>query len=244
MKKSFGRIVVLVLALTLTLLTACSEVETSSSPKKASKSNSADAGYRYKDVVPPEISSDDRVMSTFVDISLYNVENYAEIYLGKNFKITAEFDGIKITAPSDYKTLTDNGFTVAENQNYNGDSPLYAGDKQFITFKSPNGNYLNAEFYNDSAKSKAINECVLVKYECKNDDINGACLTVNGISHSSSLSEVITKLGYPSHFHKEDNGLYSLDYFLDKKDLRNRITVYANTEEDTITSISFCDYTK
>ncbi len=243
MKKSISRLFILVLVLTLTVLTACSEVDTSSS-ETASKKNSVDTGYKYKDVIPPEISSDDRVMSAFIDISLYNVENYAEIYLGKDFKINAVFDGITIKAPADFKFLTDNGFTVADNQAYNGKSLLYAGDKEYITFKSPSGNLLNALFYNDSAKSKAVEDCILVKYECQSNFENNEHLSVNGVSRSSALSEVITKLGYPSHFHKENDGQYSLDYFLDKKDLRNRITIYANTDEDTVTSVSFSDYTK
>ena len=236
---------VLIAIMMISGLAACKNAETSSTNSSSDNGNSS--LYKYKNVVPPEISSDDRVMSVFFDISYYNVENYAEIYLGKKFKIVAEFDGIEISAPSDFKTLTDKGFTVAEGT-FEGDSIIYAGDKQVITFKSPGGHLLSAEFYNGSAKSKKISECSLVKYSSQSDpddaDSINEYLSVNGISALSSLSEVITKLGYPSHFHKENNDLYSLDYFLDKNDLRNRITIFANPEEDVITSVSFCDYTK
>lgn len=234
------------LMLSLTLLGACSSVDTSSSTNETN--TVSDTSYKYKDVVPPEISSDDRVMSVFFDITYYNVENYAEIYLGKDFKLSGEFDGIALEAPSNFETMTKKGFTVAEGNTLNGDSVIYAGDKKFITFKSPNGRLLSAEFFNDSAKSKKISDCLLVKFD-NNDKLDKdkeiyPYLSVNGISGTSSLSEVITKLGYPSHFHREGKDFYSLDFFLDKKDLRNRITVYVNPAEDIVTAVSFSNYTK
>ena len=36
-----------------------------------------------------KIMSSDRVMSTYFDISLFDEENYSEIYLGNNFEIDA-----------------------------------------------------------------------------------------------------------------------------------------------------------
>ena len=38
------------------------------------------------DVKRPDIMSDDMVMPRFVDISVFDEENYADIYLGKKFK--------------------------------------------------------------------------------------------------------------------------------------------------------------
>lgn len=249
MKKIFKTTFALLLTVGLIFLSACNPVEDSMGTPPEEEMETPQ--YKYKDIVPPSIPSDDRVMSVFFDITYYNVENYAEIYLGKDYKITGKFDGIKLEAPSDYNTLIKNGFVLADNADNNGvdgDSIVYAGYKNTLTFKSPNGYNLDAVFYNDQAQSKKLSECTLVKYECKNDSNNPetikSLLSVNEISFASSLSEVITKLGYPSHFHKEDDNLYSLDYFLDKDDLRDRITVFAYPAEDSVTSISFCKYTK
>lgn len=246
MKKFFRTTFLLFLSIGLVFLSACNPVEDSMGTPTEEEIETPK--YKYKDVVPLSIPSDDRVMSVFFDITYYNVENYAEIYLGKDYKITGEFDGIKLTAPSDYSTLIKGGFVLDDKNDFSDKSIVYAGDKHTLTFKSPNGYTLDAVFYNDQAQSKKLSECILVKYECKNDSTDPntikSLLSVNGISFSSSLSEVITKLGYPSHFHKENDNLYSLDYFLDKDDLRNRITVFAYPAEDSVTSISFCKYTK
>ena len=247
MKKALKSLIVAILTLGILFLTSCSDVEKATKPATEKKTTES-VEYKYKDIVPPEISSDDRVMTTFLDITYYNVENYAEIYLGNDYNVSAEFDGIKLSAPSDYETIIKSGFTLDENSEYSGDSVIYAGDKCFAYFKSPNGNTLVCEFYNDSAKSKQVKECLLIKYKCFNNMSDAEQIFpyfyINGFSGSSSLSEVITKLGYPSHFHKESDNLYSLDYFFDKKDLRSRITVYAIPTEDTVTSVAYCNYKK
>ena len=45
----------------------------------------SDTSSVYEDIKIPEIKSDDSVMPTYIDISLYDEENYADIYLGKDF---------------------------------------------------------------------------------------------------------------------------------------------------------------
>ena len=53
----------------------------------------------------PEIKSDDEVMPTYFDISLYDEENYADIYLGKDFEYKITYGGSNITVPASYKNM-------------------------------------------------------------------------------------------------------------------------------------------
>ena len=245
MKKVLRTLVIALLSLGIAFLTSCTTPEKATKPVTKKKTEES-VQYKYKDIVPPEISSDDRVMTAFLDITYYNVENYAEIYLGNDYNVSAEFDGTELTAPSKYDDLLESGFVLDENSEYKSDSVIYAGDKCFVTFKGPKENILTCEFYNDSAKSKEVKDCILVKYgNFINLSDAGKIYPnfyINGFTGSSSLSEVITKLGYPSHFHKLNDNLYLLDYFFDKNDLRSRITIHAIPTEDTVTSVAYCRY--
>lgn len=222
-------------------LSACSKVETDIS-SDANLLDKEVAAEKYKNIDAPEIPSDDIVMTQFLDISFYNVENYSEIYLGKEFKVKANFDNSKITLPSTYAYIKKNGFSFVEQSDLSENSMLYAGNKHTVSLVNEHGFILNAVFYNASNESKQVKDCDIVKFSLPDVADQFGTLSINGIQKGSSLSEAITFLGYPSHFHDEGNGLYLLDYFFSKNDLRNRISLYVNPAEDTVNSITFTKY--
>ncbi len=237
MKKTVRTVALILLCFFVTFLSACREAETDLSDN-ANVLDKEVAAEKYKNIDAPEIPSDDTVMTPFLDISFYNVENYSEIYLGDDFKVDALFDNTKISLPATYSEMAKKGFSFIETSDFNENSLLYAGDKQTAYLVNKNGFVLSAVFYNNSNESKKASKCDIVKFELANDAEQIPNFRINGISSASSLSEAITFLGYPSHFHDEGNGIYLLDYFFSKKDLRNRISLHVNPAEDTVVSIS------
>ncbi|MCQ2450431.1 MAG: hypothetical protein MJ080_00435 [Clostridia bacterium] len=242
MKKIIKNSIIVLLCGCLLAFVGCSKVDKSN---PAEKNTSEKPEKRYENIVPPEIPSDDKVMPTFLDISYYNVENYSEIYLGKKFEVKTLYDGVELTAPSDYKTFIQKGFSQINND-INENSRILANEKCVIRFKNAEGHLIDVTFYNHDSRSKPLSECSLIKYDSSLGNIFGSKdvgnFSVNGISNCSSLSEAITILGFPSHFHKESKDIYSIDYFFSKKDLRSRITIYAKPNEDSITAISYAFY--
>ena len=53
---------------------------------KSSVNDSSNQSNKDNDIKIPEIKSDDEVMPTYLDISLYDEENYSDIYLGEKFE--------------------------------------------------------------------------------------------------------------------------------------------------------------
>ena len=119
------------LSLFLSALTLCScspvdkdyAVSSESSVSSALSVKSAPEG-----IVHPAIMSDDKIMPQFVDISVFDEENYSEVYLGKKFKFNVSFAGAELTVPTSVSVLEKNGWRLLENSQYDKDSLVYACD--------------------------------------------------------------------------------------------------------------------
>ena len=195
----------------------------------------------------PEIKSDDEVMPTFFDISLYDEENYADIYLGKDFEYKVTYSGGVLTLPANYKAMVKNNWSLIETDSVKTDSKIMAGKSVQTAFKDPYGKEICAVFYNKSNKSKTLTSCPIVKFIVKEnflyskDSVYGQ-FWVNGVSNESAVTDVIECLGAPSHFYAVDENNYYLDYFLYEKDKRSRITVYVDVNNDCVTRMEFSLY--
>ena len=73
-------------------LCACSEIDPNYGVSESSNTSST-AEPDTDETEDAKIISSDRVMSTFFDISLFDEENYSEIYLGKKFEIDGVYGG-------------------------------------------------------------------------------------------------------------------------------------------------------
>lgn len=198
-------------------------------------------------VIIPEIKSDDEVMPTYIDISLYDEENYADIYLGKNFEYKITYGGSTLTVPTTYKDMQKEGWSLAESNEYNEDSQIFAGKSLQVDFVNQYGNRITAIFYNSKKSSASLKKCSLVKFivaenKLVNTESDYGLFWVNGVSNESAVTDVIEYLGSPSHFYKVSENKYYLEWFINKNDRRSRITVYVDIAEDYIDSIEFSYY--
>lgn len=228
-------------------LTACEKFDDdygkSSSPKEEV---SSDTSSVYEDVKIPEIKSDDSVMPTYLDISLYDEENYADIYLGKNFEYKITYVGSALEVPSSYKKMTKEGWSLSETDEYNEDSQIMAGKSLTVDFVNEYDKKLTAVFYNDKHSSASLKKCPIVKFIVKENIIDANApygqFWVNGVSNVSAITDIIECLGFPSHFYKVSENKYYLDWFITESDRRSGITIYIDTAEDHIDSIEFSYY--
>ncbi len=192
------------------------------------------------------IMSLDRVMSNYFDISLFDEENYADIYLGKKFEIEAKYNGEMLEVPTKLEDLGENGWILAEGNTYNANSLVFSYESVDILLTNANGKKLSAQIFNSSRSSKTLSECNVVKFSIVNDYYtdpqNYNSFNINGITNSMAVTDVIETLGTPSHFYAVSDNNYYLDYFISKKDRRNGITVYVNPIDDLITKIEFSYY--
>ncbi len=240
-KKLFAIIMLFSIVLSLT---GCSKVDRSDDNNSAP---STTVKQDYTDIKIPEIKSEDQVMPTYVDISIYDVENYADLYLGKNFKFKITYSGSEITVPISYKDMTGKDWTLVEENEITADSNIMAGKYQQVRFKNEFGTELIGVFYNSSNSSKSLKKCKIVKFiipENKAEIPNSVYgdFWVNGVSNNSAITDVIQCLGAPSHFYAVSPDEYYLDYFLFEEDKRNKITVYINPSEDSVKSIQFAKF--
>ncbi len=193
-----------------------------------------------------KIMSSDRVMSNYFDISLFDEENYSEIYLGKKFQIDAEYIGIKLPVPTKIGELKELGWQLAEGNEYNENSLVFAYETIDLIFQNENGIKLYAKCYNSSRSSVKLEKCYIVKFRIDNDfytdSDNYNEFNINGITNTMAITDVINTLGTPSHFYEVSDECYYLDYFITKRDRRNGITVYINPVDDTVTAIEFSFY--
>ncbi len=193
-----------------------------------------------------KIMSSDRVMSKYFDISLFDEENYADIYLGKKFSINATYAGYKLEVPCKIDDMNEIGWDLAQGNTYDRNSLVFAYETIDAFMVDENGLKLAVQFYNSSRSSVKLSECYIVKFRIENDfykDRNKYNhFTVNGINNKMAITDIITILGTPSHFYKVSDSCYYLDYFITKKDRRNGITVYINPQDDSITAIEFSYY--
>lgn len=198
-------------------------------------------------VAVPEIKSDDEIMPNYFDISLYDEENYSNIYLGKKFEYKITYAGSELTVPTTYKNMVKQGWTLVESDEYNEDSQILAGKSLRVNFINPYDKQIVAVFHNSKDSSVSLKKCALVKFIVPEnvfevqDSIYGQ-FWVNGVGNESAITDIIEYLGSPSHFYCVDDGQYYLDYFITEKDKRSGITVYVDTQNDRVNSIEFSYY--
>lgn len=224
-------------------MAGCSKME------KATNNASTDtvADKTTEGIKIPEIKSDDTVMPKYVDISLYDEENYADIYLGKDFKFNITYCGTKLVLPSSLRVMKRDGWSFVPDSEYNEDSLVRAGASVEVKFMNAYNNQINAVFYNPKASSVALKKCALVKFKVlenihDNEDSVYGQFWVNGINNDSAITDIIDFLGSPSHFYAVSPNEYYLDYFIYEKDKRSGITVYVDPTDDGVHSIEFSCY--
>lgn len=196
--------------------------------------------------IEKEIMSSDRVMSKYFDISLFDEENYAEIYLGKKFTIEAEYLNLPLSVPATLKSMSEAGWNLAEGNIYDANSLVFSYETIDVTFVNEAGVVLAAQMYNSSRSSIKLSECYVVKFRIDNDYYQNPqeyhSFNINGIVNNMAITDIIYTLGTPSHFYKVSDECYYLDYFITKKDRRNGITVYIDPVNDGILAVEFSYY--
>lgn len=192
------------------------------------------------------IMSLDRVMSKYFDISLFDEENYANIYLGKKFEINVKYNDDVFEIPSKLSDLKKIGWTLAEGNSYDENSLVFSYESIDVILVDENGHQIEAQIFNSSKSSKKLSKCNLVKFSIQNDYYNDPnnynAFNINGVTNEMAITDIIHVLGTPSHFYEISDTCYYLDYFISKKDRRNGITVYINPVDDIITKIEFSYY--
>ncbi|MGN0451571.1 MAG: hypothetical protein ACI4FN_05625 [Acutalibacteraceae bacterium] len=228
------------------LFSACSPVD---KDYGASSDNSGGSASVLKtatdDARHPKIMSDDKVMPQFVDISLFDEEDYSEVYLGKKFKFNVTFAGDEFDVPTNLSALNKKGWELVESGPYDSESLIYACDSVEAFFEKENVK-IKATFFNSSNSSVMLKKCSIVKFRIENDFYTNTEayneFNVNGINNKMAITDIIDTLGTPSHFYGVSEDNYYLDYFISEKDRRNGITVYINPTDDSVTAIEFSYY--
>ena len=236
---------VMLCCLFVTLLCACQKFDDNYGKSSSKESTAAD--IVSKQIKIPEIKSDDSVMPTYIDISLYDEENYADIYLGEKFEYKVTYAGSALSVPSSYANITKEGFKLADSEEYNEDSQILAGKSLTADFVNEYNKKITAVFYNNKKSSVSLKKCPIVKFIIKENELSNpeseyGQFWINGISNVSAITDAIEYLGSPSHFYCISENKYYLDWFITKQDRRSGITVYVDTAEDTIDSIEFSYY--
>ncbi len=194
----------------------------------------------------PEITSLDSKMSKYFDISLFDEENYADIYLGKKFEINAVYANSYFSVPTTIEEIAKSGWELVKGSDYDENSLVYAKETVELSFKNKDDAKITALFYNSSNSSVRLSKCDIVKFNIKNnypknnkdyDEFN-----VCGITNTAVITDVVQILGTPSHFYKKTENTYYFDYFLEKRDRRNKIRIHINLEDDVVTAVEFSNY--
>lgn len=228
-------------------LTACEKMDPNYGKSSAQKENVVSTNETKETISIPEIKSDDSVMPNYIDISLYDEENYADIYLGKDFKYNITYSGSILEVPSSYKDMVKKGWTLMPSDEYNEDSQILVGKSLEVIFLNQYNKQITAVFYNNKKTSTALKKCPIVKFKiCENVLVNSDSFYgqfwVNGISNELVITDIIECLGYPSHFYCIGENKYYLDWFVSQADRRSGITVYIDTAEDRIEAIEISYY--
>ena len=244
----FKRFFCIILSVLILLtITACGTVDEDygKAPENENNQNTTDV-VSNRNNADTTIMSLDRVMSNYVDISLFDEENYADVYLGKKFEIEAKYLGQTLEVPTKLEDLEEYGWALADGNAYNENSLVFAYESVDIILTNADGKKISAQMFNSSKSSKSLSKCFVVKYSIDNNyytnpqDYNS--FNINGITNSMAITDIIEILGTPSHFYAVSNNCYYLDYFITKKDRRNGITVFVNPIDDIITKIEISYY--
>lgn len=243
--RNFSKIFICIsICLIFVFLSSCSPVDNDYGVSSEVDTKSLSSVEENNNEMP--IMSSDRVMSKYFDISLFDEENYANIYLGKKFKIDAQFLDQELSVPTKLSDLKDKGWSFADGNNYDENSLVFAYETIDIYLVNEANVKLHIQLYNSSRSSVSLSECYVVKYIIENnfykDNVSYNKFNVNGITNTMAITDIIDTLGTPSHFYKVSDTSYYLDYFITKKDRRNGITIYINPIDDLITSIEFSYY--
>ncbi len=243
MKKIISFLVVLALILSCVSLVGCSEVDNNYGVEsEIEKDEDSASAFEI-----PEIKSSDKVMPTYLDISLYDEENYSSVYLGSKYKYRITYAGSNLSLPTDYKTFVKEGWQFAEGTEYDEKTLVLAGEKLEVTFVNEYDNIIDVVFYNSGKSSASIKKCDIVKFIIKENYLNiedskYGQFWVNGVGNGSAITDVIERLGAPSHFLPVSDTEYHLDYFISKDDKRSGIMVNIDPLNDTVNSIEISYY--
>ena len=161
---------VMLCCLFVTLLCACQKFDDNYGKSSSKESTAADSVS--KQIKIPEIKSDDSVMPTYIDISLYDEENYADIYLGENFEYKVTYAGSALSVPSSYANITKEGFKLADSEEYNEDSQILAGKSLTADFVNEYSKKITAVFYNNKKSSVSLKKCPIVKFIIKENELS------------------------------------------------------------------------
>lgn len=251
MKKSFkktGRkpLYAAVLCLLLSvvfLLSACSPVD-----KEYGVGPEDSEPQKTESVELPTIRSTDKVMPIYFDISRYDEENYADIYLGKKYEMQFTYGGTELTLPMSYKEFAAKGWEL-DGELLAPDSTLLSGETVEAVFFNKYQKRLKCVLYNAGNASARLQKCNIVKLIIPenvllNPDSAYDLFWLNGVTNHAAITDVVEYLGAPSHFYDEGEGLYYFDYFLTQDDKRSRITVHIDVNEDCVTSVEMAKYKK
>lgn len=224
----------------------CSSMDKNYGKSAKQKTEETTSSSPYKNVKIPVIKSDDDQMPTFFDISLYDEENYSDIYLGKDYKYKFNYAGSEINVPSSISEMEKLGWTIADST-YSGDTQLMAGKSVKVEFRNDYGNRMICKFFNSSNTSAKLSNCKIVKVIISENSliVPGSLFgqfNINGVSNSSAITDVVEYLGAPSHFYAVSETQYYLDYFLTSGDKRCGITVYIDVPGDCVTAIEVSMY--
>lgn len=242
MKRHIALVCILLSAMVL-LMSGCSIFDKDYGTSEVVSSKSS----KRANIKIPEIKSEDEVMPTFFDISLYDEENYADIYLGKDYSYKVTYSGNSIEVPSSYKEMIKRGFKFLETNDVKPDSKIMSGKSARVSFEDSYGKQIIAVFHNESNSIETLTSCPIVKF-CINENFLYIAESVygqfwvNGVSNESAITDVIECLGEPSHFYAVNENDYYLDYFLNKDDKRSKIRIYINVANDCVTGVEFSLY--
>ncbi len=229
----------------LFLLTLCSCREADSEFGVVSEENISDTETK-KEIDLPEITSLDSKMPKYFDISLFDEENYADIYLGKKFEINAVYDNSYFSVPTTMEEISTNGWELVSGSDYDENSLIYAKETVELKFKNKDGAKIDALFYNSTNSSVRLSKCEIVKFRISNNYLKNKAdfdeFNINGITNTAVITDIIEILGTPSHFYKKTENTYYFDYFLQKRDRRNKIRIHIDLLEDAVTAVEFSNY--
>ena len=245
MKKRFNYLLLCCVAVLPVLFAGCTPINKNYGVSSDFPSNPT-VSYP-ENVAIPTIKSTDTVMPIYFDISLYDEENYSQIYLGKKYKFNATYDGEKIDVPTTIKELNKKGWNIAENERYSTDSTIKAGTTLELQLINDNNKLMTAYFYNKSNTSVQLVDCKIVRLAIEqNTKVTNSSdyglFNVNGVNNNSVLTDVFQSLGAPSHFHADTKTDYTLDWFKSADDRRNKITVKISTQNDCVTYVAISNY--